>query len=107
MRRVFSADNPLLAGHLCALLEAAGIPCILRNEYLSGAMGELPMNECWPEVWIADEADAARAENIVASWRGETQKGEPWTCECGEVLEGQFTACWKCDRERVPRQPPY
>ena len=26
--------------------------------------------------------------------------GQHWTCECGEKLEGQFTACWKCGSAR-------
>lgn len=101
MRRVFCADNMLLVGHVRALLEADGIQCVLRNEALSGAMGELPLNECWPEVWIVNDMDAARAGKIVAQLNSEPVQGEPWACECGEVLEAQFTTCWKCGRERV------
>ena len=100
MRRVFCADNMLLVGHVRALLEADGIQCVFRNETLAGAMGELPMNECWPEVWIVNDTDAAGAGKIVAALNSEPAPGEPWTCACGEVLEVQFTSCWNCGRER-------
>jgi hypothetical protein len=24
-----------------------------------------------------------------------------WKCQCGEILEGQFSACWHCGAERT------
>jgi hypothetical protein len=80
------------------LLIAAGIDCELRNQYLAGALGDLPMMETWPQLYVddADELPAlralARAEAVPA--------GDAWTCPgCGEVLEPQFTSCWRCDIE--------
>lgn len=101
MRKVYSADNSLLAGHVKSLLEQAGIECLLKNQILSGAMGELPLNECWPEVWVCDDRDYGAALEVIESALAPgTASGEPWRCACGETIENQFTACWHCGGER-------
>jgi hypothetical protein len=67
----------------------------VRNERLASAMGELPPAECQAEVWVAEDADVARAEQLLRE--GVKAQGEPWTCpRCGERLEPQFTQCWRC-----------
>ncbi len=100
MRRVYSAENSLMAGYMMGLLEQAGIECMLRNDLLWGAMGQLPPTECWPEVWVCDDADYGRALALIEDARKPLPRSWPWTCACGERLEGQFTACWRCGRER-------
>lgn len=95
MRRVFSSHDLLAAHHAKNLLVASGIRAEVRNERLASAMGELPPAECQAEVWVAEDADAARAEQLLRE--GVTAQGEPWTCpNCGEQLEPQFTQCWRC-----------
>ena len=92
----------MMAIRVQSLLEPEGIDSLIRNQNLSGAMGELPVNECWPEVWIMDDDDYSRAMNIISSCLAETDtNSEPWSCVCGENIEGQFTACWKCGAERT------
>lgn len=61
MRVVYDAEN-LLDAHLVKhALESIGIPAFVRGEYLTGAMGELPMHGllqvCVPEpAWAEAEA---------------------------------------------------
>lgn len=99
MRRVFSSFDRIAVFHARNLLEAEGIRASVRNQILSSAMGELPPAECQAEVWVADEAEAARAEQILRL--GSTGAGgAPWRCPCGEQLEAQFLQCWKCGRGR-------
>jgi hypothetical protein len=97
MKRVFRAPSLLQVAHARNLLVSAGIQCELRNQYLAGAMGDLPMMETWPQLYVddADEQVALRAlARAVAA-----PAGPPWTCdECGEELEPQFTSCWRCGR---------
>ena len=50
-----------------SLLEEAGIPCMIRNEYLSVAAGEVPFVP--PELWILNDGDYLRAKGIVDAWR--------------------------------------
>lgn len=98
MKRVFSSFDRIAVFHARNLLEAEGIRATVRNEILSSAMGELPPAECQAEVWVEREADAARAERILRE--GPAPGGAPWRCACGEALEGQFLACWRCGGSR-------
>ena len=97
MKKVYSADNLVMTGHMQALLQQAGIECEVRHQALSGALGELPPIECWPEVWIHDDRDYDRAMALVEREINRQQRhDDPWQCVCGETLEGQFSQCWRC-----------
>lgn len=100
MQLVYSAPSLLMAGHIRNVLEAHGIACVLKNEYLGGGAGELPLTECWPEVWV-EERDYAEARKIVQRALTGADSGPPWQCSrCGEISEGQFSQCWRCGMER-------
>ena len=102
MKRVYSSYNLAAVHHARNLLESAGIRAVVRNEYLSSAMGELPPAECQAQLWVLDDTDAPRAEALLL--QKETQ-GPDWTCACGERLGAQFTQCWHCGRAREAGQP--
>ena len=97
MKRVYSSYNQTAVYHARNLLESAGIETLVRNAHLSSAMGELPPAECQAELWVLDDADQARASEILAA---KQQTGPDWTCSCGETLGGQFTQCWRCGGAR-------
>ncbi|NIM29348.1 MAG: DUF2007 domain-containing protein [Gammaproteobacteria bacterium] len=104
MKKVYSSDSFLLVGHLRQLLENEHIACVTKNEYLLGGAGELPPTECWPELWIVEDAQYDKARELVEGFLS-TSAGSAleWSCaECGERLEGQFTACWRCGAPRAP-----
>jgi hypothetical protein len=46
---VYRAATLLQVAHARNVLITAGIQCELRNQYLAGAMGDLPMMETWPQ----------------------------------------------------------
>ena len=101
MKKVYSADSLPMAGYVQSMLESYDIECILKNQNLSGAMGELPPIECWPEVWVINDFDYKQAMQIVNSaFHPATNPGN-WLCKCGETIEGQFSACWSCGAERT------
>ena len=98
MKRVYSSPVTLMVGHLRNILEAEGIRCFVKNEFLAGGAGELPPTECWPELWVERAIDHKRAEQLVQeALQAGALEDSTWTCaKCGEVLQPQFTACWKC-----------
>ena len=96
MKRVFSSFNQQIVHHAKNLLEAEGIRCVVRNEHLSSAMGELPPAECQAELWVVDDSNALRAEQVLQR----RESGPDWTCRCGETLGAQFTQCWSCGAYR-------
>ena len=90
------------AGALKEILSNEGVDCVILNEQLSTAMGEIPFLECYPELWVVDEEVYPRAKMLIEGWLETTPKDDgPWICpKCGEHLEGHFGACWYCEFER-------
>ena len=84
-----------------SLLEANGIDCHLRNMNLTGGIGELPVNECWPEVWVNNDNDYALANQLIETALSIADIHEDWKCKCGELIEGQFDICWSCGFNRT------
>ncbi|MFD2192103.1 putative signal transducing protein [Pistricoccus aurantiacus] len=95
--RVFSHSNALLVSHVFNVLQAAGLASELRNLTLSGGAGELPINECEPEVWVAPH-NLERAGILVHEALSGPSRVQPdWLCPgCGERLAGVFDTCWRC-----------
>jgi putative signal transducing protein len=101
LKRVFSSWNLTVVHHYRNLLEAEGIGAVVKNQYLSSAMGDLPPAECQAELWVLNDTDAARAERFLLAGA----PGAPdWQCPCGERLGGQFTQCWRCGAYRPARE---
>lgn len=100
MKLVYTHENKLLVENAKNILFEEGIECVLRNEYASGGIGDLAPTEAWPEVWILDEENEARAKSIIAELANEPE-GERWICEnCGEENEPGFASCWQCQHDR-------
>jgi hypothetical protein len=67
LKKLFTAPNVVPCDLLRSLLDARGIPCIVKNELGSAMAGyglPLPGNPslpwAWPEVWVhADDYEAA------------------------------------------------
>ena len=104
MQRIYIARNVSEAHVVCGTLNAAGIAAQVRGHYLAGGYGELPITaDTLPSVWIDNPAHAESARQVIAEYE-RPRSGRPgWRCaQCGEVHAPQFTACWKCGRERLP-----
>jgi Putative prokaryotic signal transducing protein len=97
LKRIFSSWNLTVVHHYRNVLEAEGIRAVVKNQYLSSAMGDLPPAECQAELWVLRDADAPRAERLL---RGAPAEGPEWLCHCGERLAPQFTQCWRCGSDR-------
>jgi hypothetical protein len=80
MKYVFTAttlspDTEMLK----SILEQADIPCMIRNEYLSMAAGEIPFIP--PELWILNDEGYARAKEIADQWRtANIENRGLWVC---------------------------
>ena len=97
MKRVISHESLAHVGHVRNLLEQSGIACVVRNEQLSGGLGEIPFLECLPEIWVLKDEDLPRAEALLESLDRVDKRRGPWRCrKCGESNEAQFAACWQC-----------
>lgn len=97
MKRVFRHESIAEIALVRGVLEHHGIACIVKNEQLAGALGEIPFLECQPEVCVLDDDDVERAEALIARHFAPADAHTAWVCaHCGETNEGQFGACWRC-----------
>ncbi len=84
VKRVFRAASLMQVAHARNVLLSAGIPSELRNQYLAGALGDLPMLETWPQLFVEDADEPAALRALARAAAAPT--GASWTCDsCGEA----------------------
>lgn len=99
MKRVWSGSSLPDTAHFKNLLEQSGIASIIKNRELGGGIGDLPVFDAAPELWVLDAGDAERAAALIRDSVRPAAPGLPWRCPaCGEENERQFAACWSCGR---------
>jgi hypothetical protein len=96
MLRLARAPNIAIAALWVDALRQAGFDACLQRYYLGAAAGELPPDQCLPEVWLADPAQEQAAREMLAALQSLPQRR--WACACGEIVEGGFASCWRCGR---------
>ena len=95
MKRVTTDDSLPYVGLLKNVLEQSGIACVIKNDQLSGGLGEIPFLECLPELWVLEDQDLARATTLLKNLEEPSGITAQWRCAgCGELNDGQFGACW-------------
>lgn len=82
---------------MLGLLAQAGIDARLFKENLGGATGEIPFIETWPEIWLTDPADEARALAILRAYETTpANSGTVFCPRCKEPNPANFETCWHC-----------
>jgi Putative prokaryotic signal transducing protein len=95
MKRLESAPNLALATLWADLLCQAGIEARVQRAYTSSLAGEIPPDQCLPEIWVLDDGQHRRAGELLADWR--RPREQRWSCpDCQELIEGPFAQCWRC-----------
>jgi hypothetical protein len=99
MKRVYTAPNSLMVDHLKLVLDSAGIDSIVEHRFLSSAVGIVPAQEAWPELWVLDDDDEARARALIAEATAGGEERQQVCLACGERLGEHFGTCWHCGAE--------
>ncbi len=94
MRRLTQAPNIAIATLWADALQQAGFSATVQRYFLSGIAGELPPDQCLPEVWLTHDHEETRAKKLLDEVRNPAQRR--WLCACGELVEGGFEQCWQC-----------
>ena len=94
MLRLTQAPNLAIATLWADALGDEGIVASVQRQYLGGMMGELPPDQCLPEVWITHPEQEVRAKALLHDLQHVPQ--HRWQCVCGELVEGGFSQCWQC-----------
>ena len=94
MRRIAQAPNIAIAALWVDFLRQAGIAASVQRQFLSSVAGELPPDQCLPEIWITHDQQEAQARGLLRDLQSVPQRR--WRCACGELVEGGFESCWNC-----------
>lgn len=104
MKLVFDHIDFTLVGHLQSILEGEGIRTEIRNLNASSAAGAIPVAQVYPEIWVLDNRDEARARALIHDFlesSPRTPPGPDWVCPlCHETVDGVFSECWNCSTPR-------
>lgn len=94
MLRLTQAPNLAIATLWADALVVEGIAASVQRQYLGSVAGELPPDQCLPEVWIQHDEQYSRALALLHDLQNVPQ--HRWLCACGEMVEGGFEQCWRC-----------
>lgn len=96
MIRLARAPNIAIAALWVDVLRQAGFDASMQRYFLGAAAGELPPDQCLPEVWLRDASQESGARAMLRDLQRTPQRR--WHCACGELVEGGFESCWRCGR---------
>jgi hypothetical protein len=94
--KVYESFNSSKVGQAASLLNSEGIETFIRNEFASSVMGEVPFVEVCPQLFILDASEEARAIDLLAPFKHQSDRTD-WHCgQCGSDVDGPFGQCWSC-----------
>lgn len=97
---IYQGSGPTDAYLVRDWLERNDIQAWVRGHNLLGALGQVPVREAWPSVWVR-EADREEAEAALKVFQGPTLVHPEWACgACGEINGASFGSCWSCGADR-------
>ena len=94
MLRLTRAPNIAIAALWVDALQQAGFSASVLRYFLGSVAGELPPDQCLPEVWLMHDEEESRARALLHTLQNRPQRR--WLCVCGETVEGGFEQCWRC-----------
>ncbi|MFO1500017.1 MAG: hypothetical protein U1G07_16765 [Verrucomicrobiota bacterium] len=100
MKKLFSSPESAEVDLLQNMLKESGVACEVRN----GDLARLcQLRLFYEELWVSrrriPQGGGAAQFLATAAGFGSILGLAP---RCGELVEAQFTSCWKCGAERVP-----
>ena len=103
MKRIHTTHVLVEVEAVRSYLESQGIGVTVEEDRIGG-IALLPSPAGTYGVYVVKEEDFDLATECMERFLDEeksTEAAAPWKCDgCGEVVEPQFTSCWKCGGER-------
>ncbi|CAA0121147.1 Uncharacterised protein [BD1-7 clade bacterium] len=101
MKQVYTHSNLALVNRAKELLEGAEVPCKVQHEFSTFSVGEIASIDCWPELWVLNDADEQRATEVLSIITDPAEHSQ-WQCpECDEKNDDSFEICWQCSHEKT------
>ena len=87
MRRLVTAPNLAIATLWADMLSQGGIAASVQRAYASSIAGEVPPDQCLPEVWVMDESQWDAGRTLLEQLRRSPHRH--WVCPaCHERVDG-------------------
>ncbi len=105
MKKLFTSPDAFEVQAVRSELDALSIPYMVKNEFASGAIGELPWQDAQQEVWLVDDSWYARASKVIEAFTQKSNKSvvpnQAWGCgNCDEENGSAFDVCWQCGADK-------
>lgn len=100
MIRLARAPNIAIASFWADALRQAGFSATVQRYFLGSIAGDLPPDQCLPEVWLTKDDEKEAASVVLDDLQNRPQR--LWRCACGETVEGGFDQCWRCGADMPP-----
>jgi hypothetical protein len=98
MKRLCRASSLPDAHILRGVLEQSGIEARVFNENAQSGVGQLPVPDAYPEIWLVNEQDLERAKAVVREFESAPRVTGSVRCgACGEDSPANFQLCWNCN----------
>lgn len=102
MIKAYTAGSLQDAHILLGLLRAEGIDARILNARAYGALGEIPFDQAYPELWLVHPEDLDRARRVFEAFDRPTDAAPDARCPaCGETSPGAFALCWHCGADLI------
>lgn len=102
MKKLLQAPNLALATLWADMLQGAGVAASVQRAHVCALVGQMPPDQCLPEVWVDDPAQLDQARALLDEWQHLPE--ERWACRgCHEIVDGPFEQCWNCGAAKPPR----
>lgn len=98
MKRLRHANSLPDAHILLGLLRNAGIQAHVFNQHAQSGVGQLPVTDALPELWVEREHDYDRACSVLEAFERTARDAGSLRClACGEDNPANFQLCWNCE----------
>lgn len=99
MKLIYTNEDRFSVFNARNLLVNANIDVNLKNEFISGAAGDLSPFDTWLELWVEDEF-YNKAKKLLLPLT-DVNASTDWSCPaCGETNGASFEICWNCEKDR-------
>jgi len=100
MKFIYTNENRFIVNNIRNILQNNGIETLLKNEFISGATGDLSPFDTWLELWIEHDKDFDQALSLIEDLEKD-DSSKTWVCQnCHEVNPASFDICWNCQKEK-------
>ncbi len=105
MNKLCRSTDAIEAQGIIDFLEANNIECQLMNNFLSGALGDIPFTDTGPEIWVSNETDLILAKQLLHQYfqtqkLNEINQDKTRLCpHCQETNPAHFATCWSCQKD--------